>query len=157
MSRKLVTVHNITYIKPIEGADRIEEVSVDGWSVVAQKGIHTIGDTVLYFEIDSFLPASDARFESFMKFGTRTFEEVLGHRIKTVRLKGVYSQGVIMPLNEFPELKDVMLFEDFDFSELIGRDLTLEEKEHYTKSYSHKDNLTIITIVFDDFFEHRLN
>lgn len=116
--RKLVTVRKITDIQPIDGADRIEEVWVDGWSVVCQKGIHTIGDTVLYFELDSFLPQSDARFESFMKFGTRTFDGGVGHRIKTVRLKGVYSQGVIMPLSEFPEITSAE--EDTDYSEAIG-------------------------------------
>lgn len=116
--RKLVTVRKITDIQSIEGADRIVEVWVDGWSVVCQKGIHTIGDTVLYFELDSFLPQSDSRFESFMKFGTRTFDGVVGHRIKTVRLKGVYSQGVIMPLSEFPEITSFE--EDNDYSEVIG-------------------------------------
>lgn len=116
--RKLVTVRKITDIQSIEGADRIVEVWVDGWSVVCQKGIHTIGDTVLYFELDSFLPESDKRFESFMKFGTRTFDGVVGHRIKTVRLKGVYSQGIIMPLSEFPEITSSE--EDTDYSEVIG-------------------------------------
>jgi RNA ligase (TIGR02306 family) len=116
--RKLVTVRKITDIQPILGADRIEEVWVEGWSVVCQKGIHTVGDTVLYFELDSFLPQSDSRFESFMKFGTRTFDGVVGHRIKTVRLKGVYSQGVIMPLSEFPEITSTE--EDVDYSEVIG-------------------------------------
>lgn len=116
--RKLVTVRKITDIQSILGADRIEEVHVSGWSVVCQKGIHTIGDTVLYFELDSFLPQSDTRFESFMKFGTRTFDGVVGHRIKTVRLKGVYSQGVIMPLSEFPEITSTE--EDTDYSEAIG-------------------------------------
>lgn len=118
--RKLVTIRDITDICPIEGADRIEEVWVDGWSVVCQKGIHTIGDTVLYFELDSFLPQSDERFESFMKFGTRTFDGVVGHRIKTVRLKGVYSQGVIMPLSEFPEIGNESYNYDSDYSEAIG-------------------------------------
>ncbi len=118
--RKLVTVRKITDIQSIEGADRIVEVWVDGWSVVCQKGIHTIGDTVLYFELDSFLPESDKRFESFMKFGTRTFDGVLGHRIKTVRLKGVYSQGIIMPLSEFPEIGSESYNYDTDYSEAIG-------------------------------------
>lgn len=116
--RKLVTVRKIIDIQLINGADRIEEVWVDGWSVVCQKGIHTVGDTVLYFELDSFLPESDKRFESFMKFGTRTFDGVVGHRIKTVRLKGAYSQGIIMPLSEFPEITSFE--EDVDYSEVIG-------------------------------------
>lgn len=116
--RKLVTVREITAIEPIVSADRIEEVWVDGWSVVCQKGIHRIGDLVLYFELDSFLPESDKRFESFMKFGTRTFDGVLGHRIKTVRLKGTYSQGIIMPIREFPEI--VNPEKEVDYSEAIG-------------------------------------
>ena len=116
--RKLVSVRTISDIQPIPGADVIEQVSIDGWVVVAQKGIHTIGDTVLYFEIDSFLPQTDPRFESFMKFGTRTFDGVVGHRVKTVRLRGVYSQGIIMPLVEFPEI--VELIEDHDYSETVG-------------------------------------
>lgn len=115
--RKLVTVRKITNTAPIEGADRIEEVWVDGWSVVCQKGVHQVGDTVLYFELDSFLPQSDSRFESFMKFGTRTFNGVVGHRVKTVRLKGVYSQGIIMPLSEFPEIQ---IQDDRDYAEAIG-------------------------------------
>ena len=55
-----------------------------------------------------------------MKFGTRTFDGVVGHRIKTVRLKGVYSQGVIMPLVEFPEINSSNFNFDTDLSEAIG-------------------------------------
>lgn len=116
--RKLVTVRNITNILPIKDADMIEEVVVDGWSVVAQKGIHSIGDTIVYFEIDSFLPESDKRFESFMKFGTQEFNGVRGHRVKTKRLRGVYSQGIIIPLSEFPEITDAHY--DTDYSEIVG-------------------------------------
>lgn len=116
--RKLVSVRKITDIRSIEGADKIEQVLVDGWIVVAQKGTHSVGDSVLYFEIDSFLPESDKRFESFMKFGTRRFNDVVGHKVKTVRLRGVYSQGIIMPISEFPEIENPI--EDFDYSETIG-------------------------------------
>lgn len=116
--RKLVSVRIISDIQPIEGADKIEKILIDGWIVVAQKGIHSIGDTVLYFEIDSFLPQTNERFGSFMKFGTRTFNGVVGHRVKTVRLRGVYSQGIIMPLAEFPEIPLVIF--DHDYSEIIG-------------------------------------
>lgn len=106
--RKLVTIRQISNIAPIPNADAIEEVQVDGWSVVSQKGIHSAGDFVLYFEIDSFLPESDPRFASFMKFGTQTFEGVVGHRLRTKRLRGVYSQGIIIPLIEFPEVATLL-------------------------------------------------
>lgn len=116
--RKLVTVRKINNILPIKDADIIEEVVVDGWSVVAQKGIHSVGDTVVYFEIDSFLPELDNRYESFMKFGTQEFNGVRGHRVKTKRLRGVYSQGIIIPLHEFPEIVSPEF--DTDYSELLG-------------------------------------
>lgn len=116
--RKLVTARYITDISPIDGADRIERVGVDGWNVVSEKGVHSKGTMVLFFEIDSFLPKSDDRFESFMKFGERTFEGVVGHRIKTVRLRGVYSQGIILPLSLFPEIVDPQ--SDTDYSEVLG-------------------------------------
>lgn len=114
--RKLVTLRTITEITPIENADAIEVVHVDGWKVVAQKGIHSVGNQVLYFELDSFLPASDSRFDSFMKFGTRVFNDVVGHRLKTKKLRGVYSQGIIMPLSEFPEVTG----QEEDIAPLIG-------------------------------------
>jgi len=116
--RKLVTVRTILKILPIKDADMIEEVVVEGWSVVAQKGIHSVGDVVVYFEIDSFLPESDKRFESFMKFGMQTFSGILGHRIKTKRLRGVYSQGIVIPLQEFPEI--TIAVNDTDYSEVLG-------------------------------------
>lgn len=116
--RKLVTLRQISEIRPIENADMIEEVVIDGWSMVCQKGIHEVGNDVLYFEIDSFLPQEDQRFESFMKFGTQTFEDTVGHRVKTKRMRGVYSQGVLMPIAEFPEITKPEY--DVDYSELLN-------------------------------------
>jgi RNA ligase (TIGR02306 family) len=116
--RKLVTVRTINDVVAIENADAIEQLVIDGWNVVAQKGLHKAGDLVVYFEIDSFLPESDVRFESFMKFGVSTFDGVKGHRVKTKRLRGVYSQGIVIPLAEFPEITQAEF--DTDYSELLG-------------------------------------
>lgn len=104
--RALATIRRIDEIKPIEGADKIEAIRVGGWWVVAQKGQgHEVGSTVVYFEIDSFLPASDERFADFCERSTRVNENGdRGHVLKTIRLRGTYSQGAIMPLTAFPEL-----------------------------------------------------
>lgn len=115
--RKLVTCRKITAIYPIKNADKIEEICIDGWSIVAQKGIHSEGDVVVFFEIDSFLPENDERFESFMQFGVKQFNNVRGHRVKTKKLRGVYSQGVIIPISEFPEIKVDF---DKDFADEVG-------------------------------------
>ena len=53
MDRKLASIKRITKIEPIEGADKIEMVVIDGWQVVSQKGNFKAGDPCVYFEIDS--------------------------------------------------------------------------------------------------------
>lgn len=54
--RKLVTIRQISEIKPITNAYAIEVIVVDGWEVVVKKGEFNIGNYVLYFEIDCLLP-----------------------------------------------------------------------------------------------------
>lgn len=55
--RKLASIKTINEIRTIEGADRIWAYRVDGWWVVDQKEKYEVGDPVVYFEIDSVLPA----------------------------------------------------------------------------------------------------
>lgn len=104
--RKLVTIRTISEILPIEGADIIELVRVDGWKSVVKKGQFKIGDKVVYFEIDSFLPVED-RFEFLRKNCFKKMlvngEEKEGFRLRTIVLKKKISQGLIMPLSNFPE------------------------------------------------------
>ena len=101
--RQLVTLETISEINPIPDADAIEVAKVRGWNVVTKKGEFQPGDEVLYFEIDSFLPISDPRFSFLEPRGVRVQDGVTGHVLKTVRLRGQYSQGLIKPVSEFPE------------------------------------------------------
>ena len=118
MTRKLATLQCIKEILPIEGADRIEICVINGWQVVSQKG-HKVGDMVVYFEIDSFLPATDPRYESFSERFTN-WGDKRGMRVRTIKLRRTLSQGVIMPLHEFPEVKNTDYTEGTDVSELLG-------------------------------------
>lgn len=102
MSRKLVTLRQISGVTPITGADKIECAHVDGWACVVKKGEFNVGDTGVYFEVDSFLPASDPRF-SFLGTPT-TFEGTEGYRLRTIRLRGQISQGLLLPLADFPDI-----------------------------------------------------
>lgn len=86
--RQLVTVREVRELIPIEGADRIELARVDGWQCVVKKGDFVVGDNALYFEIDSILPP-DERF---------AFLEQRKYRIKSMKLRGALSQGLLMPL-----------------------------------------------------------
>lgn len=95
-TRKLASIQKIADIQPIAGADRIEQVTVLGWSCVAKKGEFQIGDTCVYFEIDSILP--EREWSEFLR--DRKF------RIRTIKLKGTLSQGLAIPVSVCPEIKN---------------------------------------------------
>lgn len=101
--RKLATVEELVNIRPIEGADAIVAANVRGWTVVVKKGEFQEGDRVVYFEVDTALPLEDARFAFLEPRGVKEVEGVKYHVLKTARLRGVYSQGLVMPLEAFWE------------------------------------------------------
>lgn len=99
--RKLVTLRTVAEIFPIEDADAIEVAVVDGWNCVVQKGTFKEGDKAIYFEIDSVLPYGDERFAFLMKRGCKlqpTDDGGLleGHRLRTIKLRGQVSQGLLL-------------------------------------------------------------
>jgi RNA ligase (TIGR02306 family) len=104
--RKLVTIRNISGIRPIPDADAIECATVEGWSVVIKKGEFQPGDLCVHFEIDSFLPFADERF-AFLAKNKIIWEGREGVRLRTVKLRGQVSQGLILPLFAFPEIDKV--------------------------------------------------
>lgn len=129
MSRKLVTIREISNIQPIPDADAIEVATVGGWKVVVKKGEFQIGDLGLYFEVDSFLPETDERFQFLMKSGVRTFEGERGHVLRTARLRKQLSQGLILPLQLFPEInassalqtpEGIQFLKEQDFTDSVG-------------------------------------
>lgn len=106
--RKLVTVEKILDVKPASNADALEIVKVRGWNVVVKKGDFQVGDDVLYFEIDSTLPESDPRFSFLMSKGVKSIVadgvDYRGHVLRTIKLRGNLSQGLVLPLSDFPEV-----------------------------------------------------
>lgn len=126
MERKLASIQRIKEILPIEGADMIELVVVNSWKVVAAKSVgHKVGDLVVYCEIDSFLPV-EPEFEFLRKSSFKKMGDQEGFRLKTIKLRGQISQGLILPLRDAEEVmnrksKDsVLLLEGIDVSENLG-------------------------------------
>jgi RNA ligase (TIGR02306 family) len=91
--RKLASVQEILKVEPINGADAIEVATVLGWHVVVKKGEFKPGDKCLYFEVDSLLPKYP-----WCEFLFKAEEEY--SRIKTRKILGVLSQGLLIPLKE---------------------------------------------------------
>lgn len=122
MERKLATIRRISNIEPIEGADKIELCTVDNWKVVTAKDVgHQVGDLVVYCEIDSFLPVKP-EFEWLRKSSYKKLSDGSeGFRIKTIKLRGQVSQGLIIPLKDIPasnSYQDIWLI-DTDVSERL--------------------------------------
>lgn len=95
MTRKLASIQIVTEVNPIEGADRIEQIKVLGWSLVARKGEFKPGDACCFFEIDAILPEGKPWAE-FMR--DRKF------RVKTVKMRGCLSQGLALPIDILPKV-----------------------------------------------------
>lgn len=97
--RKMASIRVVRDVQPILGADRIVAYKVDGWTVVGQKDAHRPGDVVVYIEPDAWVPKDIAPFLISEKSKPRTFNGVEGERLRTVKLRGQISQGLIVPLS----------------------------------------------------------
>ena len=100
--RKLATVRTVKEIRPIPDADNIEVAVIDNWSCVTQKNEVKIGEDVVYFEIDSFLPVHPA-FEFLRKNCYRKMDDSEGFRLKTIKLRKQLSQGLVLSVSYLRE------------------------------------------------------
>lgn len=128
MERKLATIRKIDNIQPIDGADMIELATVGGWKVVVAKDVnHKVGDLVVYCEIDSFLPI-EPEFEFLRKSSYKKMADgTEGFRLKTIKLRGQVSQGLILPLKDAYEVfkrntpnMDMDWFEGLEVTEMLN-------------------------------------
>lgn len=101
--RKLAHIEKIEWKRPIEGADRIELVGVLGWQCISKKDEFQVGDLCVYIEIDSIVDSDNPNF---------AFLEKRNYKIKTLKMKGVISQGVVFPLTILPNGKCYMIGDD---------------------------------------------
>jgi RNA ligase (TIGR02306 family) len=113
--RKLASIQKIKEILPIDGADAIELAIVNGWKVVVAKNVeHKVGNLVVYCEIDSFLPIKD-EFEFLRKSSYKKLSDGKeGFRLKTIKLRGQISQGLILPLSSVQLPNKDLLTEGMD-------------------------------------------
>lgn len=91
--RELAYVVKVNKITPMN-ADRLECAHIDGWHCVVGKGEFKEGDLAIYFEIDSKLPEVEP-------FTSMEFLKSKNYKIKTQKIRGEYSQGLLVPLAAF--------------------------------------------------------
>ena len=89
--RELAYLVRVEAITPMN-ADRLECAHIGGWHCVVGKGEFKVGDPAVYFEVDSQLP--DVK-----PFSEMEFLRSKNFKIKTQKIRGEYSQGLLMPLS----------------------------------------------------------
>lgn len=101
MSSLIVDVTKVLSIKDHPNADRLSIVTVKGWEVITAKkddGDHNykVGDKVVYCPIDSVLPQELSDSMDITKYLSKG-------RVLTTKLRGSYSQGLIIPISYIPD------------------------------------------------------
>lgn len=106
--RKLVTIRPITELRRLKDGHKHLDVATvrGGWTVVVEHDAWQVDESVLYFEIDSFIPAKDGR------FGWEDYDSMCeyhgerGYRVNSKMFGKQISQGLILDIEMFPEVNE---------------------------------------------------
>ena len=127
--RALAYTVTVDEIREIPGYDRVEHARVGGWwSIVAKADNIKPGDMCVYFEVDSKVPATDERF---------AFLEKRNYKVKTLKMCKVFSQGLLMPIALFPEIKAAEVHTDV--TDLLGIKYAVDEDNERKANKVNKD------------------
>ena len=94
MSTHAVRIIEIGEVRPHENADRLCIIPVGGWSCVVGKEQFKPGSRAIYIEPDYVVPTDRPEFAFLAKEGKTE------HRLKAIRLRGVISFGLLIPVPE---------------------------------------------------------
>ena len=127
--RALAYTVTVDEIREIPGYDRVEHARVGGWWIIVAKADNIKpGDMCVYFEVDSRVPATDERF---------AFLEKRNYKVKTLKMCKVFSQGLLMPIALFPEIKTTEVHTDV--TDLLGIKYAVDEDNERKANKVNKD------------------
>lgn len=98
-------------IIPIPGADNIELVLVNAWQAITKKGEYQVGDLVVIATTDAVIPVELSDAMNVTNYLRK------GQRVRTVKLRGMYSECLIIPITYIQGSKR---YEGFDAMEMLG-------------------------------------
>lgn len=155
--RNLVTIQTVKDVEPIPGKDRIvlaSFVSV-GWKVIV--GVDTKpGDKMVYCEPDTVLPVRP----EFEFLRSRCYNEKWnGFRIKQMKMAGVMSYGLAIPIKDVPGVSEKFC-NGKDLTTEIGAikydpELLEEQKEGSKKKYNFLLRILFHIPAFKEWYFHR--
>ena len=127
--RALAYTVTVDEIREIPGYDRVEHARVGGWWIIVAKADNIkVGDMCVYFEVDSRVPATDERF---------AFLEKRNYKVKTLKMCKVFSQGLLMPITLFPEIKTTEVHTDV--TDLLSIKYAVDEDNERKANKVNKD------------------
>lgn len=88
------TIEYVSNVTKHPNADKLDLCQVLGFQCVTKRDQFKDGDKVIYVRPDTVFPLADWAIE-YRKYSPK--------RIKAIRLRGVYSEGVIIPFSAIPE------------------------------------------------------
>jgi RNA ligase (TIGR02306 family) len=94
-------VAKIDEIKAILGADNIEQGVIGGWNCIIKKGEYKVDDLVVVATTDAVIPQELSDAMNVTNYLRK------GGRVRTVKLRGVYSECLIIPFKYVPSSRDI--------------------------------------------------
>jgi RNA ligase (TIGR02306 family) len=109
-------VARINEIKPIEGADNIELGVIGGWNCIIKKGAYKTDNLVVVATTDAVIPQELSDAMNVTNYLRK------GQRVRTVKLRGVYSECLIIPFESLSSImkKEGRWYEGDDMMEALG-------------------------------------
>jgi len=96
MSEFYIKVVEVGDIKEHPNADRMELCMIGGWQCCVQINHFSVGDKAVYIPIDSVLPENiEAKI-----FGEDAKVKLHNHRVRSIKLRGALSQGLVVSLTD---------------------------------------------------------
>lgn len=109
MSTFTVEEHTLT-VEPHPDADRLDIVQPEGtlYRAIAQKGRFSTGDVAVYVPEGAVLPERVLKASGFWdeEKGKGTLAGSAGDRVKSIKLRGILSQGILISLDDASTLAD---------------------------------------------------
>lgn len=94
---KLASIELIKEIVPHPNADRLELAKVLGWQCVVEKGKFYLGQAIVFVFTDTILPRTE--WSEFLVDKDNPEKPI---RLRTIKLRGEYSSGLILPIHVLP-------------------------------------------------------
>lgn len=139
-------IAQIKSIENIDGADKIQKATVEGWTSIVQKNIYKEGNLVLCITTDAVIPDELA-----VKWGVKNYLKS-GNRVKTIKLRNTYSECIIIPITDdipnyrhnlrsLTEGKDLM--NDLNIFKYEPPEIIIRDNKGKTHKYHQNPNFSI--------------